>query len=310
MQTVLFFRDFQLFRGGHLKVWDYFNHVLASPDHTARIAFTTESKWDSTNPWLGAREHVVDRACSVRPDLFFVAGKDWAELDRHPDAGADLPVINLVQHVRHANPRKQRFAYLERKAIRICVSDEVAEAVRGTGRANGPVIVVPLGLDLADLPAADGVPPEVDVLISAFKQPVLGAQLEQRVRRPERRVELLTDLLPRPEFLARVRRARTTVFLPNRTEGCHVPPLEGMALGTLVVCPDVPGVSYCLAGQNAFKPRYALVELVEAVEAALALPPERACQMRVNARQTAEGRDLHRERAAFLDVLNHVNQLW
>ena len=32
-----------------------------------------------------------------------------------------------------------------------------------------------------------------------------------------------------------------TLFLPNQREGVYIPGLEGMALGTLVVCPDCVG---------------------------------------------------------------------
>ena len=84
MRTVLFFRDFRKFHGGHLKVWDYFNHVRASPRFDAKIAFTENSVWTDANPWTGAREHVVDSPADVRPDVFFVAGRDWLRMDEHP----------------------------------------------------------------------------------------------------------------------------------------------------------------------------------------------------------------------------------
>ena len=46
-------------------------------------------------------------------------------------------------------------------------------------------------------------------------------------------------------------RARVTLYLPNRLEGFYIPALEGMALGTLVVCPDSVGNrSYCRDGEN------------------------------------------------------------
>ena len=43
MKEVLFFRDFKKFQGGHLKVWDYFNHVRSSPDHVPRVRFSPGS---------------------------------------------------------------------------------------------------------------------------------------------------------------------------------------------------------------------------------------------------------------------------
>lgn len=311
MRTVLFYRSVRKFHGGHLKVWDYFNHVLASPDFTARIFFGPRNRWEPTNPWYGARERAVESWHSTHADLFFVAGKDWRMVDEHPDAGPRTPVINLIQHVRHADEASSRFAFLDRKAIRVCVSDEVAAALRATGRVNGPIVVIPNAVDLEDVPEEDPAGPRVDVLVAALKQPALGRELGDRLRRPGRRVDLLTTRLPRAEFLARLRAARTTVFLPNRTEGFYLPALEGMAVGTLVVCPDCIGNrSFCLPGVNAFRPDYGIEALVGAAEAALALPPERADELIAAARGTAEAQSLRRERAAFLDVLGDIDRLW
>jgi glycosyltransferase involved in cell wall biosynthesis len=49
-----------------------------------------------------------------------------------------------------------------------------------------------------------------------------------------------------------INQAKITVFLPYRDiEGFYMPALEGMALGTLVVCPDCIGNrSFCLPGYN------------------------------------------------------------
>src|SRR3977135_3980913 len=75
-QLVLFHRDFRVFTGGHLKVWDYFNHVASSPTHEPRIAFSPESKWDSTNPWVHSRGYVVDWE-PEKADILFLAGIVW-----------------------------------------------------------------------------------------------------------------------------------------------------------------------------------------------------------------------------------------
>lgn len=311
MHTVLFFRHFRKFRGGQLKVWDYFNHVLASPEFKPGIEFSSESNWDDSNPWWKATKYVVEPGSSPRPDVFFVAGRDWEMLDRHPDRDSGAPIVNLVQHVRHADPQTHLFQYLSRKAIRICVSEEVSEALRATRRVRGPVITIPNGLDLESLPPSDGAARDVDVLIAATKRPALGEELERRLKRRGRRVKTLSKPLPRPEFLGLLQAARTTVFLPNETEGFYLPALEGMALGTIVVCPDCVGNrSFCLPGHNAFRPGYELEEVVRAAEAALALAPEQARRLRVNARRTAEEHSLRREREAFLDVLHNIEDLW
>jgi glycosyltransferase involved in cell wall biosynthesis len=90
-----------------------------------------------------------------------------------------------------------------------------------------------------------------------------------------------------------------------------LPALEGMALGTLVVCPDCIGNrSFCLPGHNAFRPDYNIDDIVRDAEAALALPPYEARQLRENAAKTAGEHTLSQEREAFLDVLHNIDQLW
>ena len=107
-----------------------------------------------------------------------------------------------------------------------------------------------------------------------------------------------------------MRRAKVTVFLPNLSEGLHMPPLEGMALGTLVVCPDVPGVEYCSDGFNCLRPAYRLNALAAAVTAAHSLPMREAEAIRERAHETVILHSLNRERAAFHDVLRNIDQLW
>jgi hypothetical protein len=45
LKRVYFHRDYHDFQGGHLKVWDYFNHVDAAEGYRAEIYFTPQSVW-------------------------------------------------------------------------------------------------------------------------------------------------------------------------------------------------------------------------------------------------------------------------
>ncbi len=51
MESVVFLRHFERFRGGHLKVFHYFEHVRSSPSYRALIRFTEDSVWGPANPW-------------------------------------------------------------------------------------------------------------------------------------------------------------------------------------------------------------------------------------------------------------------
>ena len=311
MRTVLFFRSYKEFHGGHLKVWNYFNHVLASPVFEPRVWFSDQTTLSGDNPWRDSQHLIIDKEHPIRPDVYFVGGANWRRLDRYPYTDPGIPVINLIQHVRHADPDLRLSKFLQRKAIRICVSSEVADELRATGLTNGPLIVIPNAIDLPDLPATNGAHPHVDVFVAAGKEPDLGVQVADRLTQDGRIVDVLVGAHSAADFLARMRAARTTVFLPHLTEGFFLPALEGMALGTLVVCPDCIGNrSFCLPGQNAFRPEYTVDSIVRDAEAALALHPDQARQLRENAVQTAAGHALSREREAFLDVLHNIDELW
>ena len=72
-------------------------------------------------------------------DVLFLAGMDWRALEAHPGIEERIPVINLIQHIRHSDPNQELYTFLSRRATRICVSQEVAKAITETGRCNGPV---------------------------------------------------------------------------------------------------------------------------------------------------------------------------
>lgn len=230
-----------------------------------------------------------------------------SERERSP-----TPIINLVQAVHHARPDDLRYPFLKHRAIRICVSQEVAAAISETGQVNGPVCVIPNGIDLEELPRpGESSEKDCDVLIVALKQPDLGGRLMADLKGSGQRIELLTAIIPRPEFLRRMARARVTVFLPKPTEGFYLPALEGMALGTIVVCPDCVGNrSFCQPGHNCLRPDYTFESIVSAIKTALKLSPAEARQIVEGAGRTATDHDLLREREAFLRLLENVDKLW
>jgi glycosyltransferase involved in cell wall biosynthesis len=312
MRIVLFHRHFKRFKGGHLKVWDYFNHVLHSRGWRPRVEFSARTTWDATNPWYGSPPDLISHAggTDLDPDVLFLAGVDWRNLSEPERERPAVPVINLIQHVRHATPDDPRYPFLAHPAIRVCVSEEVTEAISSTGRVNGPVFTIPNGVDLGGLRA--GVRPDrrdLDLLVVAGKRPDVGRRIALRLG-GEGRIRLLDEIVPRDALLELVSRARVTVFLPNPTEGFYLPALEGMVLGTGVVCPDCVGNrSFCLDGENCLRPGYDEDELVAAA-VALLRDVDRRDRLVQAAHATAERHDLERERVAFLDILDRVDELW
>lgn len=312
MKEVLFYRNFKSFTGGQLKVWDYFNHVLHVPNYVPKICFSRDSIWDESNPWSGLQRYVVDSGTLTCPDILFLGGLDWLNLPEEQRESSPTPIINLIQHVRHAWPSDPRYLFLRHRAIRICCSEQVAAALRATGRVEGPLFTIPYGLDLQCLPEPiPFVEKDLDLLIVANKQPTLGRLLRWCLWRPGRQVQVLTKPRLRSEFLRRLNRARIAVFLPNPAEGFYLPALEGMALGAVVVCPDCIGNrSFCLPPWNCFRPDYNRKAILTSAEAAWQLLPSDSNRFLVNARQTVAQHDLVKERKDFLKILENVDQLW
>jgi len=311
-RRLLFHRDFQRYSGGHGKVWDYFGHALAHPAFQAR-AWLTPTSVAQDNPWLGCPADLESQWNPASADALFLGGMDWLAW---PIDDPAKPVINLVQHLRHADPSHPLHAFLPRRAIRICVSQAVAGAILATGKVNGPVRVIEAALGLPDASAAsaaagttEGHGPEGSIFIGALKRQRLGRELAKSLQAAGRAVDLVDAWLPRAEYLARLRRARVAVLLPNPTEGFYLPALEAMALGRGVVVLDCSGNrAYLEPGRNALVPEPAVDDLARAV-AALDDPASHAAFVAAG-HATAARFAPDRERRAFHAVLDDLDALW
>jgi len=313
VRRVLFRRRFTAFFGSHLKVWDYFNHVNTIPGYEARIFLTPDSVPDRGNPWTSGDEMLAHWS-PHDADLLFLSGTDWEGIAPTERDRFARPVINLVQALQNANPQDYRFPYLRHRAIRICCSDELHEAISATGCVNGPVFTIPNGLDRASMPP--GMPAEArahDLLIAGHKAPDLAARLAKSLaaRHHGLRLAVLTEVVSRNEFLAALADARTAILLPLPTEGFYLPALEAMQVGTLVVCPDVGGNRSFCTGRTAIVPRnFGEAALLEAADRALALGMAERDAIVDAAAAVAAPYTLERERSLFEPILRNVDQLW
>lgn len=307
-KKVLLFRDFQGFTGGHLKVWHYHQHLLRHPAFDPVIHFSRQSLWVDSNPWLGMRDEVLEDLDGFQPDILFLAGMDWLMAEPILARFPEIPVINLIQHVRHANPTLPLYGFLKNKATRICVSEEVKEAILATGQVAGDVHAIPNGLDMGELDAVARVDErDIDLLIAGNKHPVFARKVYENCRGRGLKLVLLDSKLLRHEFLSYLARAKTTLFLPKKTEGFYLPALEGMALGSLVICPDCIGNrSFCLPDANAFRPAYGMEAILHAIDRAIDLAADTRAGMLAEARRTAAAHTLIGERERFYSVLDQL----
>lgn len=313
---LLFHRDFAGYTGGHGKVWDYFNHALAL-GLDARVYLTPRSLRDASNPWMSRPERIEREWRPELADALFLAGMDWAAVP--PEGpGGDRPVVNLVQHVRHAreDPELPLRRFLPRSAHRICVSRAVADAILATGAVRGPVTVIPAALDLAGVRAlaacedpdeGEALPPAVlPVLVGALKAPALGRAVRDALAASGIVVELIDGWLPRPRFLARLARARATVLLPHAEEGFFLPGLEAMALGRPLVMPFCTGSDqYARDRANCLVPAPDADAIAASVRELLADASLAATLVRAGL-DTAQRHDLAAERRSFAAVMAQV----
>jgi glycosyltransferase involved in cell wall biosynthesis len=232
-------------------------------------------------------------------DLFFVSGKEWKLL---PRGLAEGRVIQLVPSIQQCDPSHQLYRYFKRPAQRICVSDEVARAVKPLVR--GEVTVIANGIPL-DLFAPGGECDDNSVLIWGRKQPDLARRLRDALVARGRSVDLLLENVPRREFARRLARCAIAVTLPRETEGFFMPALEAMAAGAAVVCPDATGNrGFCADGETCLMPcRDDLAAHVAAVERLLT-DGALAAALRARGCQIAQGFSLEREREAFRNFIN------
>ena len=322
VRTVWFYRDYQGLTGGQVKHSHYFDHVLRMPGFAPKITFRGEPSNEShalecRALWPAGDEGPAARWEPGRRDVLFLAGVDWRYLAESGLESLPNPRINLIQHVRHAQEGTELHRYLAHRAIRICVSREVADAISATGRVEGPIMTIPNGIDVqpavpaeGDLAAAHQARPR-PITIVGYKRPDLARALSRRLDEERIAHPPATEFLDRRRFLERLAESRVAVCLPRAEEGFYLPALESMAAGCLVVTLDCIGNrGFCRHGENCLIAEPGPDSLFDAAKKALALSaPEREGLLR-RARDTAAGHSLDTERARFHAVLEDADRLW
>ena len=303
--TVLFHRDFAGFTGGHLKVWDYYQHIQSSKNYNAEIFFTKQSIWIN-NPWLGIRNKCLGNWNPEKTDILFLAGMDWLALSERDRHSPPAPVINLIQHVRHADSNNPLYEFLKYPATRICVSQQVADAIDKTARVNGDIVVNTNGIEHTLLPKL--LAPEdkdIPLLIMGLKNPDLAQSLSEEISTSGIKHTLVLKHLPRHEFLSLINRSLVTVLLPTLTEGFYLPALEAMYLDTLVICPDCVGNrSFCKDAITCIRPSYNFKNIIKSIQQALAMSSEERMEITNTAKKLSLEHTIEQERNNFLELLS------
>ena len=321
-RRVWFHRDYVRLSGGHVKHAHYFEHVRRMPGFTPRIAFSGEPPNEAlarerAERWPAGDGGVVERWAPGRGDVLFLAGLDWRFLSSWGLGDLPHPRVNYVQGVRHAHDGTELHRYLAERAVRICVSQEVADAIAATGRVRGPIVTIPNGVDLSPFDSADqGSPTGFDarpsaVTIVGYKRPDLARDLAAWLSAKGVEHRLIGELIDWDEFLDLLAETRVAVCLPHVEEGFYLPPLEAMALGCLVVTLDCIGNrGFCLHERSCLLVEPDSDSLGGAVMRALAMPALERRRMHRHARDIVARHSLEAERTRFHAVLADVDRLW
>ena len=252
-RKVWFHRGYTGLTGGQLKHSHYYEHVRRMPGFAPRITFSRKPKnahQSRERRMLWPDEDERTRAEHWEPgdrDVLFVAGVDWRYLIEGGWGALSIPRINLIQHVRHAHEGTELHGYLCERAVRICVSQEVADAIGATGRTQGPILTIPNGVDMAPFKLdAQGAPKGYDararpIVIVGYKNPDLARDLSERLDAQSIEHLLLTKFAERDVFLALLSQSQIAVCLPHPEEGFYLPAIEAMASGCVVVTLDCVG---------------------------------------------------------------------
>ena len=239
---------------------------------------------------------------------------DWQAVlnnDAFLAARSKIPIINLIQGISHSKPADIKYNFLDERAIRICVSEQVADAILETGKVNGPVFSIPNGIDLYPSDRLLNSEKSIDILLVAIKKPDLGKELARKLHGQYEQVCLIDSLLFRDQFLELVSRSRVIVCLPHEVEGFYLPALEGMVLGGLVICPDCIGNrSFCKDQVNCLMPIYNIDSILDSIKYATNLSTKQVEQILGNAQIQASKHTLQNESEQFLAIMQNIDHIW
>lgn len=178
-----------------------------------------------------------------KADVAFLAGMDWkAYLPKRVEGQR---VINLIQHVRHGDNHHPLFNFLEHEALRICVSEQVRQAI--LPYANGECVTIKMGHSIPSI----SVKKDLDLYILGKKNPRFATAIEKWAKTKKINVKADMGLVTRNSVYENLARAKISLVLPNATEGFFLPGIEAMKLSERVIVPDCVGNrGYCKKHTN------------------------------------------------------------
>lgn len=242
--TFSFFRNYEKYTGGHKKFYDYLIHTKAIEGVNCKLFVQNDCKvmpgLFSDIPEVQYQHEYNPNTCNV----VFLAGMDWQYY--LPHRKSEDVIVNLVQHVRHGDKSHPLFNFLQYKALRLCVSEAVKDAI--IPYANGRCVTVPIGHEIPYLHQKK----KYDLYILGKKNTKFGRTIAQWAEENGLAYKLHDHLVTKDEVLMALAESKVSLVLPNPTEGFFLPGIEAMALSDRAVVPDcIANREYCTRETNA-----------------------------------------------------------
>jgi hypothetical protein len=304
IKTISFHRQYLSYTGGHQKVRDYIGHTITESKFKPMIWLNNKSKvrsglFDEIEGLAYQESYAPSEA-----DIVFLAGMDWDAY--RPFFDERQVKLNLIQHVRHADESHPLFKFLNHKAIRICVSDAVREAIEPF--ANGPCITIKMGHQLPKMKLTK----KHDLYILATKQPELGAKIKLWALNEGYTVFMHDHSVERELVHQAMAQSRIALVLPNKTEGFYLPGIEAMGLADWAVVPDcIASREYSVNNANITMCHLSFGGCIEAIQLAFYRVNRWSKWIKQRAgRKISYGYKLDAEGIAYREVLRNLNNYW
>lgn len=303
-KSISFHRQYYAYSGGHQKVCDYLHHTVACEAFSPSLWLDNCSKvqsqlFDDIKGVAYPFEYAPDQA-----DVVFLAGMDWQAYQ--PFFDSEQPKINLIQHIRHSYKSHPLFEFLQHKAIRLCVSDAVRDAI--TPFANGPCMTIKMGHHVPNIIR----PKQFDLYILATKQPELGKQLFEWASGIGLRVLIHDKATERELVYQAMAESVIAIPLPNKSEGFFLPGIEAMALADWAVVPDcIASREYSLPMANISSCQLNFEDCQQVIKESLGKVKQwRNLLAKWRGKRVCASYDPVKERQSFHKVLQQLEQLW
>lgn len=316
MKTVLFYQHFGIkgvVRGAHHKTFDFYHHIKSYSDYKPVIFFDEESVWDENLPWFRLFDKMPTlKNLKTEPDILFLnSGKDWIKYEKHMSIPESIPIISPVNNFRAVNSSHKSFEFLSRKAIRLCPSCELFDAVNNHPNTNGKSIYLPNGVGIFSDAIILKTNKTTDLLIVGNKNPIMAQELYSQIKYLNIKIKVIDSWISKKHFQVELAKSYISVHLPKKIEEHYIPGVEAMMLESLVIIPDCIGNrSYSRPLNTCIIADYSLEGMIVAIKKMLALDEKTKKQMLENAIQESNKFLLSNEKSVLLEMLELTTKLW